>query len=402
MKRLVAGLALLALPLLAPAREKPATAPVVEGNTQFALELYGKLRGKEGNLFLSPYSISTALAMTSGGARGKTLEQMTAVLHLPDQKELHPAMASLIRQVNGEPGKKRGYQLKTANALWGQQGHPFLPAFLKLQKDHYGAGLRQVDFKGDAEGARKTINAWVERQTEKKIKDLLPRGILDSMTRLVLTNAIYFKGDWQFQFKKDATREQPFHLADGGTVKVPLMYQQGRFGYFETKAFQALEMPYTGKHLSMVVLLPRKADGLPALERDLTPANLAPWLRGLRQRVVRVYFPRYKLTSQFALKPTLQAMGMELPFSRASADFSGMDGKKDLYISAVVHKAFVDVNEKGTEAAAATGVVVKAKSARKDPPTTPVFRADRPFVFLIRDTRNGSVLFLGRLVKPKG
>jgi serpin B len=397
MKRLAMGLlaGLLVAPLLA-AREGPDTKAVVKGDTAFALGLYGKLRGKEGNLFLSPFSISTALAMTSAGARGETLDEMANTLHLPPQKELHPANAALLRQVNGG-GKKRGYELSTANALWGQEGYHFLPAFVKLNKEGYGAGLREVDFAGDAEGARRTINAWVEKQTHDKIKDLLKPGVLDSMTRLVLTNAIYFKGDWLRQFKKDATREEAFQLGGGKGVKAPLMHQTGTFGYLDGGTFQALEMPYAGKDLSMVVLLPKKVEGLADLEKSLTPDNLAGWLKKLREREVEVALPRFKVTSEFQLKPVLSGLGMPLAFSPGKADFSGIDGSRKLFITAVVHKAFVEVNEKGTEAAAATGVVAGADSAL----VTPVFRADHPFVFLIRDRRSGSVLFLGRLADPK-
>jgi serpin B len=397
MKRLVlALLTLFPASVLAEKAARADRAAVVKGDTEFALDLYGKLRSREGNLFLSPFSISTALAMTSAGARGKTLEQMTSTLHLPDQRRLHPALAALMRQVNAG-GAKRGYQLSTANALWGQKGHPFLPAFVKLNRDYYGAGLREVDFAANAEGARETINDWVEKQTRDRIKDLITPGMLDSDTRLVLTNAIYFKGGWQSQFKKDRTRTEDFTLADGKKVQAPLMHQRANCGYLQQVDFQALEMPYAGKDLSMVVLLPAKPDGLPGLERALKPGNLAGWLQGLRQQKVDVTLPRFKLTVEFELKRVLADLGMPLAFEPGRADFSGIDGTKKLYISVVAHKAFVDVNEKGTEAAAATGVGLKAASAR---PLTPVFRADRPFLFLIRDKRADSILFLGRLTNP--
>jgi serpin B len=396
MKRLVlALLTLFPASVLAEKAARADRAAVVKGDTEFALDLYGKLRSREGNLFLSPFSISTALAMTSAGARGKTLEQMTSTLHLPDQRRLHPALSALLGEVNA--GRKKGdYQLSTANALWGQKGYHFLEPFLRLNREYYGAGLREVDFVRDTEGARKTINAWVEKQTNDKIKDLLKEGVLDSDTRLVLTNAIYFKGDWQSHFKRDQTRTRAFHLAGGKSVKAPLMYQKGKFNYHEGRGLQVLEMPYAGKNLSLVALLPARADGLEALEKDLTPKKLAGWLEGLHPRIVEVTFPRFKVTAEFSLKPALSALGMELAFSRTNADLSGMDGTRKLYISAVVHKAFIDVNEKGTEAAAATGVVVRDRSK----PRTYQFRADRPFLFLIRDRRSDSILFLGRLANP--
>jgi serpin B len=268
---------------------------------------------------------------------------------------------------------------------------------VKLNKENYGAGLKEVDFAADAEGARKTINAWVEKETKEKIKELLRPGVVGSDTRLVLTNAIYFKGDWARQFKKDATREEEFRLGGGKGVRAPLMRQRRTFGYLDGGTFQALEMPYAGKDLSMVVLLPKKLDGLPDLEKSLTPDDLVGWLKRLREQEVDVALPRFKLTAEFELKPVLSSLGMPLAFTAGKADFSGVDGSRKLFLSAVVHKAFVDVNEQGTEAAAATGVVARATAVH----VTPVFRADHPFVFLIRDRRSDSVLFLGRLANPR-
>jgi serpin B len=321
---------------------------------------------------------------------------MDAVLHLGGQEELHPAVAGLLKQVN-EPGKKRGYELRTANALWGQKGHGFRLPFLRLTKKWYGAGFRRVDFAGDTEGARKTINDWVAKQTNDKIKDLFKKGILDGDTRLVLTNAIYFKGDWASQFKKDQTRERDFHLSAGKKVKVPFMQQSAAFGYHATKTFQALELPYAGKELSMVVLLPRKVDGLAELEKGLSAEWLGGWIGKLRKEEVDVQLPKFRLTSAFRLDRTLASLGMTDAFVSGRADFSGLDGTKRLFIQAVVHKAFVDVNEKGTEAAAATGVA----SGAEEEPQLPEFIANRPFVFLIREMRSGSILFLGRLANPK-
>jgi serpin B len=378
---------------------KPDTAAVVEGNTTFALDLFGKLRAKEGNLFLSPFSISTALAMTSAGARGDTLTQMEKALHLPEQKKLHPAVAALLKEVNGDP-KKRGYQLSTANRLFGQKGYPFEADFKKLTQEHYGAASEELDFAADTEAARKTINGWVEKQTEDRIKELLAPGVLDKLTRLVLVNAIYFKGDWASQFKKDRTREEgEFTLADGKTVETPLMRQRHKFGYHEADGLQVLEMPYAGKDLSMVVLLPRKPDGLPDLEKGLTTEKLKGLLGKLKETEVDVAFPRFRMTSTFELNRPLRDLGMELVFTDGKADLSGMNGGKEkLHLSAVIHKAFVDVNEQGTEAAGATAGLVKGRSL----PANPHFDADHPFLFLIRDKRNGSILFLGRLANPKG
>jgi serpin B len=373
-------------------------ATVLEGANAFALDLYARLRGEEGNLFFSPYSISTALAMTYAGAQGDTAAEMAKTLHFPaDAEKLHASYAALLNQLN-DGGPDRGYQLNVANALWGQKGYPFRNPFLTLVRDRYRAGLSELDFAGNSEEARRFINTWVEKKTQDKIKDLLPEGSLDRLTRLVLTNAIYFKGDWASQFNKNATREGPFTTAGATTVKVPMMNQTGQFGYHDAGTFQALEMPYKGKELAMVVLLPKKTDGLAEFEKTLSAGNLKDWVGKLRPTKVQVAMPKFKMTQRFSLKKALSAMGMPLAFSDRS-DFSGMDGSRNLYLSEVFHKAFVDVNEEGTEAAAATGVVVKFRSAAKTSP--PRFIADHPFVFLIRDVRSGSVLFLGRVTDPR-
>jgi serpin B len=398
----IALLAALTAATLTKGQERKAPADdaraAVKANTEFALGLYDKLRTRDGNLFLSPYSISTALAMTYEGACGETAEEMAKALHFtPDHERLRAAFAALLARTR--PGKKDDYQLSVANALWGQKNFGFLPEFLNHTRESYGAGLREVDFIGSTEEARKTINAWVEKQTKDKIKDLLQPGILTEDTRLVLTNAIYFKGLWARQFKKSATKEEPFRTAGGGSVKAPLMHQTGDFKYAHGGDFQALELPYRGDDLSMVVLLPKKADGLPALEAKLTASNLDAWLGKLQKQEVEVALPRFKMTRSFGLNATLKALGMRRAFVPGGADFTGMAGSEGrrLFIQAVVHKAFVDVNEEGTEAAAATAVAVGADS---EPPPPPVFRADHPFVFLISDNRSGSVLFLGRLANP--
>jgi serpin B len=390
---------------------------VVAGNNEFALNLYQRLRGEEGNLFFSPYSISTALAMTYAGARGQTASQMAEVLCFPvesgraeqsapksglpaelDSQQFASAFGTLVKDLNAK-GRKGAYQLAVANALWGQKGYGFLGQFMDFVEKHYGGRLNEVDFAGVTEAARQTINAWVEKQTNDKIKNLIARGVLDSMTRLVLTNAIYFKGDWASQFDKDRTQQNaPFTLSDGGKVNVPMMNQQERFRYMETETFQGLELAYAKDELSMIVLLPKDVNGLGALEKSITQKNLSQWLGRLGKREVVVFLPKFKLTSQFRLASVLKAMGMTDAFSR-SADFSGMDGKRDLFISAVIHKAYVDVNEEGTEAAAATGVTMRLTSVGPGG-RPPVFRADHPFLFLIRDNRSGSILFIGRVMNP--
>ena len=372
----------------------------VEGNNEFAVALYGQLRNQSGNLFFSPESVSTALAMTYAGARGDTAAEMAKTLRftlLPDR--LHPAMGALLAGLNAPHD---AYQLRVANALWAQRDYKFLDDFLKLTESDYGAGFNGVDFKGAAEAARLTINQWVELKTDSKIKDLLKPGMVNPTTRLVLTDAIYFKADWQTQFQKEASRDEDFHLSAAQTVKAPLMHRSGGYSYFDGGTFQALELPYKSRDLSMIVFLPKDIDGLPAFEQSLTASNAKQWFSRLQPvpRVI-VTFPKFKVTEQLELGSTLRAMGMPSAFARSAADFSGMTGNRELFLSAVIHKAFIDLNEAGTEAAAATAAVLRGLAMRApDPTPPPEFRADHPFVFLIRDNRSGGILFMGRVTDP--
>ena len=379
---------------------------IVKANNDFAVRMYRQLADESGNLFFSPSSIHTAMSMTFTGAKARTEQQMYKVLGFSaaspqrvwSRARLHKGYAQVLKAL--APGKDAGYELRVANALWGQKGYPWLKDFLAATKDNYGAGLREVDYAGAAEAARKTINGWVEGQTDKKIKDLIPTGVLDSLTRLVLTNAVYFKGAWATQFDKKATRSADFATLGGKKIKVPLMHRKGLCGYLaESKTgLQIASIPYKGDELSMVVLLPKSPEDLGALTATLRANRLAGWIAAMKKQEIDLYLPRFKMTSSFALKDTLVKMGIVDAFSRGAADFSGMNGRKDLYISAVIHKAFVDVNEEGTEAAAATAVVVTFGGAR----STPVFRADRPFLFLIRHKRSGTILFMGRVTEPGG
>ena len=371
---------------------------LAEGNTGFALELYHKIRVADGNLFLSQYSISAALAMTYAGARGETASQMAKVLDLAlPQDELNPAFSDLQGQLSALQ-EKGDIQLSVANSLWPQAGYPLLSSYVSLVKRYYGVTVTPLDYRSDKETARRRINAWVEEQTRNRIKDLIQPGMLDPSTRLVLANAIYFKGNWSTAFKREATKDIPFYRLAGEPVQVPTMVQREQFGYEDHGDLQVLELPYAGNGLSMLVLLPKKMDGLPDLEKRLTPENLKKWTNGLARRDVEVFLPRFRMTSRFDLGRTLSSMGMVDAFDRGKADFSGMDGKPGwLYIGVVVHKAFVDVNEEGTEAAAATGVGVKMAAL---PVRTPVFRADHAFFFLIRHNPTGSILFVGRVLAP--
>lgn len=389
-----------------PAAPKPAeaspedVAEAIKGNNAFALALYAKLAGEKGNLFISPASISTALGMTYAGARGETEAEMAKTLRFTlGQSKLHPALGTYIRRLNAG-GEKAAYELRAANRLWGQKGYGFLQPFLDIASIHYGAGLAELDFAGDPEAARATINQWADESTRGKIKDLLDPTVIKPTTRLVLTNAIYFKGTWVSQFDKADTADEPFLVDGARKTPAPTMHKRnGSFKFAEQDGVAALEMPYTGGALSMVILLPSKPNGLRELEKKLSPESLDAWARSLSPEKVDVAVPRFTLTRAVELSAVLSAMGMPSAFG-PKADLSGLSGKTDLFISAVVHKAFVDVNEEGTEAAAATAVVTGRKNGHSKPPR--VFKADHPFVFVIRDVTTGSILFLGRVTDPKG
>ena len=385
-----------------PAQSEPPTdqTQLVDGNNAFGVGLYGHLRSQPGNLFFSPESISTAFAMAYAGARGQTATEMRSVFHytLPPER-LHPAMGTLL---NGMNAPSSSYELRVADALWAQQDEGFLPGFSQLMQTDYGAAFHRVDFKTSPGTVRSAINRWVEQQTNDKIQNLIGPGVLTPLTRLVLTNAIYFKGTWQDPFPATATKDEDFHLSATQTGKTPMMHRTGGYLYYDGGTFQELQLPYAGDNLAMVVLLPKQITGFGALEQQFTAASAYDWLENLEPaRKVILTLPRFRMTQQFELSNALSAMGMPQAFS-AAADFSGMTGKTNLSISAAIHKAFIDVNEKGTEAAAATSTVMTATAMRMPAPEPPpiVFRADHPFLFLIRDTQSGAILFMGRVADP--
>ena len=393
-------------PPFARAAEEPAKPQkeLGEAINGFATDLYKHLAGpqskEKGSLFLSPFSIEVALAMTAAGARGKTFDEMAKVLHLP--KEPHAAFGELIGRLNKTDAKNRPFELSVANAIWAQQDFPWHQEFIALTQKHYGAGVVGVDFK-QSEAARKQINAWVEKETRTKIKDLIPEGVINALTVMVLANAIYFKSNWLYRFDKKLTKDEPFTLADGTRKDAPLMSQKGKFNYGEMHLggrtglqVQVLELPYAGKELSMLVFLPEKGRGVELISSRLTAGALAE--PQLAPTDVQVSLPRFKAESTLSLKPVLVDMGMRQAFT-AQADFTGMSPRgEELFITHVLHKAFVDVNEEGTEAAAATAVVIGRESAQAGPK---VFRADRPFVYAIRDNATGAALFLGRYSGPE-
>lgn len=360
----------------------PAQEEAVEANNDFALKLMAALPDKGGNVFISPFSISSALAMTFAGAKGETAEEMAKTLCFPEKTEkIHASFQSVNRLL----GEVEGCRLITANALWGQEGYAFEERFIDVVKKSYGAQIRELDYAGKAEEARETINDWVEEKTQGKIEDLIPPGMLRPLTRLVLTNAIYFKGQWALPFKEKHTGAAPFHCSKEKRKTVQMMSLREKFRYMEGKGFQAVELPYAGEALSMIVVLPSSMDSLVSLD-----------FNKFMKVEVDLKLPRFKTEFQTDLSAVLGGMGMAKAFSAGEADLSGMNGRRDLFLSNVVHKAFVEVNEEGTEAAAATGAVVSLTAIRKPV----VFHADRPFLFIIRHNDTGAILFLGRIVDP--
>jgi serpin B len=400
MRRLALPMTVFLVSGTAPGAPEPAGPAFTAGNTAFALDLYREV-GKGGkNLFFAPVSLSGTLAMAWAGARGETARQMARVLHFPAAGgETTAGFRDFGRRVSAIEARGKA-ELAVASALWPRAGEPLLPRYVALLKDDFGAAPAPVDYAKEPERARATINAWVAGKTKDRIRDLLPPGSLDPSTRLVLTNAVYFKGKWKAPFEKAMTQVAPFRAAPGRTVSSPFLRGSPRAGYLEVEEAQVLQLPYEGDDVSLVVLLPRKDDGLPALEDSLTPARLAGWLAAAdrARQAVEVHLPRFRLETGFTLKAALTSLGMTDAFEPSRADFSGMSSAPPgLFIGEGFHSAFVEVDEEGTEAAAATGIVVMPASM---PPPKPVFRADHPFLFLIRDDVTGTVLFLGRVADP--
>jgi serpin B len=374
---------------------------LVRGNNAFALDIYRTLSTQDGNLILSPFSISLALAMTYAGARAETESQMAGTLHfdLP-QGRLHPAFNALDQDLatRGEAGadEMEPLQLKIANAVWAEQTYPFLQEFLDLIASNYGAGIHLADFINQFEAVRQEINDWVLDRTEEKIKDLLPEGVLNPDTRMVLVNAFYFQADWLSQFDANDTFDSPFHLLDGTEVTVPMMHRGLSVPYFQGDGFQAVELPYAGDTAAMVIVVPDPGN-FEAFEASLSPARLDETLNRMQPTSAMVALPKFSFESQFNLSDVLKSMGMMDAFEAGNADFSGMTAKNDLFISDVIHKAFVAVDEEGTEAAAATAVIMEAASA---PMYDVTLTIDRPFLFMIRDMPSGQILFIGRVLNP--
>jgi len=365
------------------------------GLNRFSSALYEQLaRRGDKNLVLSPYSVASALSMALAGARGQTAEEIAKVLgQQGESPEYHAGFAAMAAAIAKSANSGANVFLD-ANRLWVQRDFEILPDFRERLASTYRAPAATLDFIRGAEAARREINSWTEGKTKGRIRDLFGPGAIDADTRLVLTSAVYFYGKWEHAFRPSETRPAPFTLPSGSKVQTDFMNRRGQYGYAENETGQFLEMRYDGTGLAFDIFLPRPGAPL----QSPTPERLAMWTGALQERNVRVSVPKFRVTAEFSLADVLTAMGMPSAFTGA-ADFSGIDGRRDLALARVVHKAFVDVAEEGTEAAAATGIGVSLISMKVDP--DPVFRADRPFIFLIRDTRTGLVLFTGQLMDPK-
>ena len=372
---------------------KEGVANVVEANNQFAFELYSELG--DGNIFFSPYSISNAFAITYEGARGQTANEIQNVLHFPtDENMRRPAFARLYNMINTG---SNDYQLSTANALWAQKDYPFLEDYISLAEKRYAAKATNLDF-SNSEEASSTINNWVEGQTNGKIKDLVPTSALSRWTKFVITNAIYFKGFWENKFDVKDTTKEDFNTGSG-IVKADMMKLWDSdldFNYTEDDDAQVLELPYKGGDISMIIILPRNMS-IEDLEGSLDTEKLQMWKDRFEEHAVRIYIPKFEFETKYFMVDTLKEMGMETPFNATAADFSGMDGTKNLFIGNVIHQAYVAVDEEGTEAAAATAVIMQITGMAPQPI---VFRADHPFIFMIQERGTGVILFMGRVVDP--
>ena len=396
-----------------PEVSEPELTNLVSGHQRFVFNLYERLRTKKDNILFSPYSISLTMAMAYAGARHETEQQMANVLHFPlPNARLHPVFnlldlklpdrgpLDLNLEAGGLAPGARGQdqarlQLNIANALWSQLGYPVRREFLDVLAGHYGAGLRRVDFKSDPTGARREINDWVRQQTGSHIEKLFPSGTISAATQLVLANAVHFNADWKHQFAAEATQPGSFQLPNGDSVSVPMMSQEAWFGYARGARYQAIELPYVGE-MSMVILLP-DADHFEDVEATLGAAQMATILNDLEQKEIELHMPKFTFDVSVDLASTLSDMGMPAVFS-AKADFSGLtDGPERLQVSSVPHKAVVSIDETGTEASAATGATWVPLSVSSPPEVT----IDRPFLFMIRHTETGVILFMGRMIHPK-
>jgi serpin B len=392
----------LILPALAPAADSSVIVEkLVKDNTVFAIELYKKLCSETGNISISPYSISASLAMACAGARGDTQKQMTETLGFSVQpKSVQPAFESLRLMLDKLEGKG-GVSLNVANSLWTQKGYDISPEYKDLLKTYFGASLISLDYKSQTGEAIKTINDWVDARTQGRIKDIITSDTINPNTKMVLTNAICFKGDWKETFDDDLTEDFKFFISSDNSTEIQMMKHTGMFKYADIESIQILEIPYAGNELSMIAILPKDTEGIRALERNLSSENLNVWKAKMVSTKVLAHIPRFSILSSFDLSDALVSMGMIDAFSSRDANFNGIapTNNDPLFLSTVIHKAFIEVNEEGTQASAATSMVATDEVSLNDA-QIPVFQADHPFIFLIQENQTGSILFMGRVAEP--
>ncbi len=371
---------------------------VALANNEFAFDLYHALNKNKGeNIFYSPYSIFAALAITYEGSRGKTAEEMASVLHLPTETILRSGFGALYNQINNE---EKEYELNTANALWAQKEYLFLEEYINTIEKRYGGEITNLDFIRETESSRKTINEYIEKNTNNRIKNLIPEGALSSLTRMVITNAIYFKGKWKFEFDKKNTKDLDFYVTPDNSVKTKMMFmepKETKFNYLETEEVQLIEISYQGGEVSMYVLLPK--ENIESIESDLSSEKLRGYKEEMKEvEIDAVYLPKFEFDTKYFMKETLISMGMNSAFFYGMADFSKMDGTKELVIDNVIHQAYVGVDEEGTEAAGATAVIIGVTSIA--PKDEKIFMANKPFIFIIQENTTESILFIGRVSDP--
>ena len=375
---------------------------VVAANNQFAFEFYSNLsKSESGNIFFSPYSIFSALAITYEGARGQTAEEMKSVFHFPESSALRPNFAAVYNKVNAPSGE---YELRSGNAIWVQYDYPILANYKNNVERYYGGKAAALDFVKEPEKSRQTINNFIAEQTRGKIKDIIPPGQIDELTRLIISNAIYFKGNWKWQFDKSQTHEGDFKITPTNVVKVQMMLMNPtskrgiRHNFADLEKFQILELPYKGDKISMLILLPKQ--GYDVNDIDLSAEKLKEYKSKMNEMTFDIIeIPKFEFTRKYNLNNTLSSMGMPIAFDRNAANFSGIDGTKNLSVTQIIHQAYVKVDEEGTRAAAATIVQIGAGAALPPPPT--VFIADHPFIFIIQEKETGAILFMGRIVDPR-
>ncbi len=374
--------------------------PVVDANNQFSIDLYSEYKLEEGNIFFSPYSISTALAMTYEGAEGQTKEEMASVLHYPANKtilkEVNLGLYQSINTGNNE------YTLKTANALWGQKDYNFKDSYIQDIETYYKGHLTNLDFINNPTPSADEINTWCDKETNGKIDKIISPELISIDTKLILTNAIYFKGEWKNGFDSDLTVKRDFYASENKTVEVDMMFMgEEKFSYTEDENVQVLEMSYKGEDISMIIILP-KENNLTKIENSLTLEKINDWKSKLsNEEIYELYIPKLKFDKEYKMKDKLSEMGMGTAFSDY-ADFSGMnaEGKTGLKISQIIHKSYIEMDEKGTEAAAATAVVTEDFAAMDPDPNAIIFNANHPFIFIIQDKETGTILFMGRFSNP--